>query len=107
MISRLFSMAQIGQGLGLDPLSCINEEQGAFARAEGARDFIAEINMAWGVHQIQFICISILSGIGQADGLAFDGDAALAFDVHIVEHLVFKFANRNLVAELDHAVGQG
>ena len=98
---------EIGQGLRLDPLGGVDEEQGAFAGGEGPRDFVAEIDMAGGVDEVEIIGLAISGLIWQADRLTLDGDAALAFDVHVVEQLVLELPVGNEIAVLDHAVGQG
>jgi hypothetical protein len=41
-----------------------------------------------------------------ADGLRLDGDAALALDIHRVEHLLLHLAQRQAAGDLDQAVGQ-
>ena len=44
--------------------------------------------------------------VEHADGLRLDGDAALALDVHRVEHLLHHVAVGDGVRQLEHAVGQ-
>src|SRR6202043_2600802 len=46
-------------------------------------------------------------GVEQRHGVALDGDAALALDVHRVEDLVAELALLDRAAALDQAVGQG
>ena len=41
--------------------------------------------MARGVDQVELVFLTVGSRIGQADGLAFDRDAAFAFNVHVIE----------------------
>src|SRR3546814_17242929 len=55
------------------------------------------------------VCSSDLIGGGVAEphGLRLDGDAALALQLHRVEHLLLHLAVADAAAELDHAVGQG
>ncbi len=65
--------------------------------AEGARDLVAEVDMTGGVNQVQLIYLPVFSGVGQTDGLAFDGDAPFTFDVHVVEQLVFELTDRDLL----------
>ena len=44
---------EVGQGLGLDPLAGIDEQQRAFAGSQGAGDFVGEVDMPRGVDQVQ------------------------------------------------------
>src|SRR3546814_6697016 len=55
------------------------------------------------------VCSSDLIGGGVAEphGLRLDGDAALALQLHRVEHLLLHLAVAEAAAELDQAVGQG
>ncbi len=39
--------------------------------------------------------------------MSFDGDAALALDIHGIEHLLLHFAHTQATAQLNHAVSQG
>ena len=39
--------------------------------------------------------------------MGFDGDAALAFQVHGIEHLLHHFALREGAGDLEQAVGEG
>ena len=62
--------------------------------------------MAGRVHQVQLIGDAVLRGVFEAHGLGLDGDAALALDVHGVEHLLFHVPVSNRVGGLDQAVSQ-
>jgi hypothetical protein len=44
--------------------------------------------------------------IGHLDGMAFNGDATLPFQVHAVEHLILKLSFIQCVGGLYQAVGQ-
>ena len=54
---RLFSMARIGvgDGLGLHALKGIDEKDDPFARGQAARDFVAEIDVAGRVDQVELV----------------------------------------------------
>ena len=58
------------------------------------------------VDQIQNICFPILGTIGQGYGVAFDGDAAFPFYIHIVQHLILKISFIADTGKLDQPVGQ-
>ena len=85
-------LIDIGQGLGLDALAGIHHQQRAFAGGQAARHFIAEVHMAGRVHQIEDIVLAVGGLVIQPHGLGLDGDAALALDIHGIEHLVLHLA---------------
>ena len=62
--------------------------------------------MAGGVDQVELIDLAVLRLVEQGCGLGLDGDAALALQVHRVEHLRFHFAVGQAPAGLNEAVGQ-
>ena len=59
------------------------------------------------IHEVELIGLAVVGLIGQAHGLRLDGDAALALDVHAVEHLLLHLAHRQAAAMLDKPIGQG
>src|SRR5260221_1677496 len=63
--------------------------------------------MAGRVNEIEHIGLAVLRLVAEADGLRLDGDAALALDLHAVEHLRAHLALLEAAAALDEAVGKG
>ena len=59
------------------------------------------------IHQIQHICLAIPGLVIKPDGLRFDGDAALALNIHIIEHLLFHFAVCQTTTRLNQPVRNG
>ncbi len=59
------------------------------------------------IDKIQNILLTIFGFIGQGNGIAFNGDAAFPFDVHIVQHLILKISFIADTGKLDQTVGQG
>ena len=96
----------IGERLGFDALRGIDDEQRAFAGGEGARDFVREVDVAGRVDQVELVGLAVVRGVHHADGVGFDGDAALALQVHGVEHLGLHFARGERAGQLQQAVGQ-
>src|SRR4029079_17466807 len=68
---------------------------------------VGEVDVAGGVDQVQPAGLAVPGGVVEGDGVALDGDAALALDVHRVEDLVAELARLHPSATLDEAVGQG
>jgi hypothetical protein len=59
------------------------------------------------VDQVEVVDLAVLGGVLQRRRLRLDRDAALALDVHRVEHLRFHLAVGQSTAALDDAIGQG
>ena len=62
--------------------------------------------MAGRVDQVHLICFPVLRFIVHAHGTGFDRNAALTFQIHIVQQLAFHFALGNGMALFQQAVSQ-
>ena len=62
--------------------------------------------MARGVDEVQLVCVPVVGGVHHADGVGLDGDAALALEVHGVEHLGLHLAHGERSGQLQQAVCQ-
>src|SRR5579871_4675855 len=64
--------------------------------------------MARRVHQIEDVILAVPGAIIQPNGLRLDGDAALALDIHRIEHLLLArhFAIRESTRHLDQTIDQ-
>ena len=96
----------IRQSLCFDALRGVHDQQCAFARGERARDFVRKIDVAGRVDQIELVSLTILRLIHHAHRVGLDGDAALALQVHGVEHLGLHLAGGERSRQLQQAVGQ-
>ena len=85
MLDRLID---IGERLRLHALRRVDHQQRAFARGEGAGDFVGEIDMAGRIHQVQLVKLAIAGRIVEPHGLRLDRNAALFLNVHIIKHLL-------------------
>ena len=56
--------------------------------------------MSGRINQIHPVLVPIASGVMQANAFGFDGDAALALEVHRIEHLRRHFAMAQRAGEL-------
>ena len=96
-----------GDGLRLDALRGVHEEERAVARGERSRDFKGEIRVARGVDEVEEVpAVRAGAVVEQGHGLGFDGDAARALDGEAVE-VLFAAAGRDRAGELHEAVGEG
>ena len=95
---------EIGDGLRLYALSGVHHEEAAFTRRDGATHLVGKVHVSRGVDEVEHIIFAI-ELVVHLDGVALDGDAALFFQIHIVEHLPFgHFDGRSA---LKQAVGKG
>ena len=96
----------VGERLRLDALAGIDHQQRALAGGERAADLVGEVDVAGRVHQVQDVGLAVLRRVVEPHGLRLDGDAALALDVHRIEHLVVELALRHRPAAQQQPVGQ-
>ena len=94
MISRPWSMARwrVGHGLGLHALGGVHHQQGPLAGREAPRHLVGEVHVARGVDQVELVGLPVLGHVVHGERVRLDGDAALAFEVHVVEQLVAELA---------------
>ena len=96
----------VGQGLRLDALSRVDDQQRAFAGSQSARHFVREIDVAGRVDQVELIVLAIGRPIVHADGLGLDGDALLALEIHGVEHLGHHVALGERTRTFEEPIGE-
>ena len=92
--------------LRLDALRRVDDEQRALAGRERARHLVGEVDVARRVDQVQPVGDAVARLVGQRRGLRLDRDAALALEVHRVEHLRLHLAILQATADLDETVGE-
>ena len=96
----------VRDGLRLDTLRRVDDEHGAFARLERARDLVGEVHMAGRVDEVELVLLALV-GVLHRHGRGLDGDAALALEVHRVEELGARLALRHGLRLLEKAVCEG
>ncbi len=98
----------VGERLRLDALAGVDDQQRALAGRQRAVHLVGEVDVTGRVHQVEDVILAVLGAVVQAHGLRLDGDAALALDVHRVEHLLLArhFARVEPAGELDQPVGE-
>ncbi len=96
----------VGDGLGLDALTGIDNQQSPFARGQRPGDFVVEVDVAGRVDEVEHVGFALV-GVVHGDGGGFDGDAPLAFKIHIVQKLGFHVAFSDRTGSFHDAVGQG
>ena len=94
---------EVADGLRLHALRGIHHEQGALAGGDAAGDLVGEVDVSRGVDEVEHVGLAV-ELVLHLYGVALDGDAALALEVHIVEHL--PFGDLDGVGELKQTVGK-
>src|SRR3989344_3526130 len=97
---------QVRQRLRLHPLGGINEQDRPFDRCQRAGYLIMKIDVPRGVDQVEHI-LRPLIGVVHLHRLELDRDATLAFEIHLIEELLFHFPHFDRFGQLKQAVVQG
>ena len=103
----LHGQVHIGDGLGLDTLSGIDDEQSSLTGAERTADLVGEVHMSWGVDQVQLVALPILGLVVHRDRMGLDGDATLLFQVHRIQMLCLERPILDSSRRLEQSVRQG
>ena len=91
----------VGEGLRLEPLRGVDQQDRALAGCQAPRDLVGEIDVSGGVDQVELVAF-----VEQADRLGLDRDAPLPLQVHPIEVLRPHRAFVDGVRELEHPIGQ-
>ena len=105
-VAGVDGVIDIGERLRLDALAGVDHQQRALAGGERAVDLVGEVDVAGGVDQIEDVVLAVARPVIEPHGLRLDGDAALALDIHRVEHLLLHLARFEPAGELDQPVGK-
>jgi hypothetical protein len=107
-VAGIDRVIDVGERLRLDALRGIDHQQRALAGRERAVHLVGEVDMPGRVDQVEDVVLAVARAVVQPHGLRLDGDAALALDVHRVEHLLLAghLARVEPAGELDQPVGE-
>ena len=96
----------VGDGLRLDPLGRVDDQQRPLAGGEAARDLVGEVDVAGRVDQVQVVGLPVGGPVLDPHRLGLDRDPALALEVHRVEHLGTHFLRVDGAGDLEDPVGE-
>ena len=96
----------VGKGLCLDALGGIHHQQCALAGSQRAGNLVVEVHVTGGVDEVEFIQVAVLRLVLDLDSARLDGNAALTFQVHVVQQLVFHLTQRDGLCLFQDAVGE-
>ena len=103
----LHGQVHIGDGLGLDALCGIDDEQSPLTGTERTADLVGEVHMSWGVDQVQLVALPVLGLVVHRDRMGLDGDAPLLFQVHRIQVLCLERPILDSSRRLEQSVRQG
>ncbi len=104
---RVDRQVRVGDGLRLDPLARVDDQERTLARGQRPRHLVGEVDVAGRVDQVQLIRLPVvLRLVEHPHRLRLDRDPALALELHRVEHLGAHRTGVDRVGELEDAVGQ-
>ena len=78
----LVSQMNVRHGLCLHALRGIHDEKGTLTGSKAARNLVGEIDMSRRVHEVKRVLKTVLCSVLHADGMGFDRDATLTFQIH-------------------------
>ena len=93
--------------LRLDPLAGVDDEERALAGRQRPADLVREVDVPGGIDQVELVSAAVARDVLERGGLRLDGDAALALELHRIEHLRFHLAVRETAAALNQTIGEG
>ena len=99
-------LIDVGERLRLDALGGVDDQQRALAGGQRPVHLIGEIDVAGRVDEVEDVVLAVLGVVVQAHGLRLDGDAALALDIHGIEHLRLHLPLGQAAGHLDEPVGE-
>ena len=85
---RVAGEVEVRQGLRLDPLRGVDDEHRALARRQRPRHLVREVDVARRVDEVERVLVAVARPVEQAHRVRLDRDAALALEIHRVEHLI-------------------
>ena len=94
----------VGNGLGFHALGRIHDQESPFTGGHAARHFVGKVHVSRGIDQVELILLAVFGTVGHRHRVRLDRDAALALEIHVVEHLVAEPASIDRLGLLHHAV---
>ena len=96
----------VGERLRFHSLRGVYYQQSPFARLQAARDFVAEIDVAGSIDQVELILLAVGGPVSQPHGVSFNRNAPFALQIHGIEHLRHHLAFRQRAGGLQQPVGE-
>ena len=97
----------VGEGLGLDALGGVDDEDRTLAGLQAVAHFVREVDVTGRVDEVEPIGLAVTGRVFQADGPRLDRDPLLALEVHRVEDLAHHLPALDGVGQLEQPIGEG
>src|SRR6185437_2243395 len=97
----------VGDALRFHPLRRIDHEERAITGRERAGHLVREVHVPGGIDHVELITLAVPRLVIEGDALGFDRDAALALEIHGIEHLRLHLPVGEPAAELNETVSEG
>ena len=81
---------EIGDGLSLNALCGVDNEQRTLTGSDASRHFVREVDVSRSVDKVQNVCLTVML-ILHLDGMTLDGYASLSLQIHVVKHLALSY----------------
>ena len=101
----LNSHIEVRDGLRLDTLSGIHDQERSLAGCDGTGNLVREVYVSRSIDEVEDVSLSILCLVLHLDGVALDGDTTFPLQVHVVKHL--SLSNLDGLSLLQQTVCQG
>ena len=101
----VYGHIEVGDGLSLHSLGSVHHQKGTFAAGYASGDFVGEIDMTRSIDEVELVLLAAAL-VHHLNRVAFDCDALLLLEVHIVKDLVFHISLRERTGKLEKPVGQ-
>ena len=92
----------VGEGLGLDPLRCVDEQDRPLAGGERTAHLVSEVDVTRCVDEVDRVTAML-----ETDALELDRDAPFTLDVHRIEVLRPHLPGIDGAAQLEQTIGEG
>ena len=103
----LKSNINVCQGLCLNTLRGIYNQNSAFTGSQAARYLVGKVHMAGSVNKVKLIGLAIRSLVVKPHSFGFNCNASLPLQIHLVHHLFLHVPELDCIGYLQQTVGQG
>ena len=96
----------VREGLRLDALGRVDDEDRALARLQAVAHLVGEVDVAGRVDEVEAVGLAVLGRVLEPDRAGLDRDALLALEIHRIEDLARHLARVDRVGQLQQSIGQ-
>ena len=97
----------VGDGLGLNALCRIDQQQRTLAGRKAPRDLIGKVDVPRRIDQVQGVGVPVTGLVTDRHRMGLDGDPPLTLQIHRIENLVFGLSGRHSASGFEEPVSEG